>query len=283
MIQQRLLQIIETNKTIDNTLFVRTLLKEAIQNYILNFIYNDAFYKKLLFTGGTCLRKIYGLPRLSEDIDFDFTEQFDIKKFADRVQEYFTEKLQYKDLTTKISSKENTVFLKFPILEELGLVKDSSDSPVLFVRSDFSKETIGIFETEVSSISTNDFTFYVLSYNLPTLFANKIIAFLSRQFFKGSEQVMPFKGRDVFDLVWFMEQSAKRNFILQPYWERIFKALNLRDKDEVIEAMQSKIKTVDKKSVYTDLLPFIESASTLQNFVDHFTSMIENKLVYFNS
>ncbi len=40
--------------------------------YILNFIYNDSQYKNLIFTGGTCLRKIYGLSRLSEDLDFDY-------------------------------------------------------------------------------------------------------------------------------------------------------------------------------------------------------------------
>lgn len=281
MITKQLANIIEKNKNTTNSLFLRTLLKEVLQNYILNFVYNEVLYKKLVFTGGTCLRKIYGLPRLSEDLDFDFTEQFDIQLFTDRVREYFTEKLQYKDIKTKISSRENTVFLKFPILEELGVAKGASDSSVLFVRCDFSKETVGIFETEINPISTADFTFYVLSYNLPTLFANKIIAFLSRKFFKGGEQLSPFKGRDVFDLSWFMEQSAKRGFTLQPYWQRIFKVLNLKNKNEVIDAIQTKIETIDKKSVYTDLLPFIESVNTLQNFTDNFAAIIKSKLPNF--
>ncbi len=281
MIQQKLLHIIEVHKNKSHTLFVRTLLKEELQNYILNFVYNDTFYKKLIFTGGTCLRKIYGLPRLSEDLDFDFTEQCDIHLFADKVREYFFEKLQYKDIMTKISGRENTVFFKFPILEELGFTKGASDSSVLFVRCDFSKETVGIFKTEINSISTSDFTFYVLSYDLSTLFANKISAFLSRKFFKGSEQQIPFKGRDVFDLSWFMELSAKRGFVLQPYWKRIFKVLDLKNKGEVIEAIQAKMKTIDKKSVYTDLLPFIEDLKSLQNFTDNFLSIMTNKFLQF--
>ncbi|EKE15377.1 MAG: hypothetical protein ACD_12C00042G0002 [uncultured bacterium] len=280
MIKQKLLQIIETNKNTGNALFVRTLLKEALQNYILNFVYDDLTYKKLIFTGGTCLRKIYGLPRLSEDLDFDFLETFNNKMFAQQVKDYFNKELQYKDLETKISLNNNIIFFKFPLLSEIGFSSNLSQE-VLFVRCDFSKEAMGIFKTEVNSISTNEFSFFALSYDLSTLFANKIIAFLSREFFKGASQTIPFKGRDIFDLIWFIEQSAKKGFSLQPYWQRIFKGLNLKSKDEVIEALQNKIKKIDKKSVYSDLLPFISSYDTLQNFTDNFVKIFEDKFNYF--
>ncbi|HLC94564.1 MAG TPA: nucleotidyl transferase AbiEii/AbiGii toxin family protein [Patescibacteria group bacterium] len=281
MITQALTSIVEKNKNTTNSFFIRTLLKEALQNYILNFMYNDQIYKKLFFTGGTCLRKIYGLPRLSEDLDFDFLGELDIQLFAQKTKTYFAEKLQYLDIKVKISGNNNTIFFKFPILEKIGLVKNASDASMLFVRCDFSKETTGIFKTEVNSISTGEFTFYALSYNLPTLFANKIIAFLSREFFKGSAQSIPFKGRDVFDLVWFIEQSAKQSFSLQPYWERIFKMLDLQTKNEVVQAVKKKTEMLDKKSVYTDLLPFIESTDVVQNFTENFAAIIKSKLINF--
>lgn len=280
MIIQKLKDIVEKNKNNIGSLFLRTVLKEELQNYTLNFIYNDSHYKKLIFTGGTCLRKVYGLPRLSEDLDFDFTETFNIEDFSQEVKKYFTKNLQYKKIETKISGNGNTLFLKFPILQEIGLAKSASDAATLFVRCDFSMETGKAFEIEVNPISTQDFTFYALSYSLSTLFANKIIAFLSRDFFRGSHQIVPFKGRGIFDLVWFIEQSAKREFTLQPYWKRIFAKLPIKTKEEVIQEIQNKVKKIDKKVVYSDLLPFIESADTLQNFTDTFAAIIENKLMY---
>src|SRR3990167_1977552 len=67
-----------STRTGQNRLWVRTLLKEPIQDYILHFVYNSSKYKQFIFTGGTALRKLYGLPRLSEDLDFDLRHVIDI-------------------------------------------------------------------------------------------------------------------------------------------------------------------------------------------------------------
>ena len=48
-----------------NRFLVRNLVKEEIQNYILNFVYQNPVYQQLIFTGGTALRKLYGLDRLN--------------------------------------------------------------------------------------------------------------------------------------------------------------------------------------------------------------------------
>ena len=54
-----------------NPLYLRNLLKEHLQYYLLNFVYNSPYAEKFLFKGGTCLRFCFDLPRLSEDLDFD--------------------------------------------------------------------------------------------------------------------------------------------------------------------------------------------------------------------
>ena len=55
-----------------SNLYIRSLLKEFLQIYVLNFIYLNQIYNKVfVFTGGTCLRHCFGLNRLSEDLDFD--------------------------------------------------------------------------------------------------------------------------------------------------------------------------------------------------------------------
>lgn len=285
MILPKLINILHQYQSSNNSLFIRSVLKEALQDYVLNFVYNDPNYKTMIFTGGSCLRKIYGLPRLSEDLDFDFAGlpageagTFEIKDFAGKVKAYFTRQLQYKDITVKISGGGQTVFLKFPVLKELGGANNSGDSPILFVRCDFSKDSIGVFTTEVNSVSTSEFSFFALSYDLPTLFANKIMAFLERDFFKGKEQTVPFKGRDVFDLVWFLEKSKKSDWKLKPNWDRLTKGLKIDNSNTIVRLIVKKVESIDKKDVYRDLLPFIESIQTLENFSDNFSFLISENI-----
>lgn len=281
MIKDKLTRILETNKNLENKYYLRSLLKEVIQDYILNFTYNNQAYKKLIFTGGTCLRKIYGLPRLSEDLDFDFIDKFSLANYAKDLKTYFVSNLLYKELTIKTSGKQKTIFLKLPILKELGFAKTRADSNLLLVRCDFSKEKIGIFNTEINPISTDEFSFFSLSYDLSTLFANKIIAFLERQFFKGKEQKIPFKGRDIFDLVWFFEKAEKTDFSLQPNWKRVFKELKLKNKEEILARLLRKLEEVNKKGLYYDLLPFIESTASIKSFTENYFLAIRSKLKYF--
>lgn len=280
MIVEKLMLILEKNKSLENKLFLRNLLKEAIQDFVLNFVYNHPKYKKLIFTGGTCLRKVYGLPRLSEDVDFDFIKDFDLAKFSSEIQNYFAERLQYKKLTTKFSNRENTLYLRLPVLKDLGLARTPADNQILFVRCDFAKETGKNYKTEINSISTDEFTFFIRSFDLSTLFANKIVAFLQREFFRGAKQVIPFKGRDIFDLVWFLEKSAKLDFSLQPNWERIIEKLRVKNKKEIGGLLVDKIKKVNEKDLYRDLLPFIESPVTLETFAQNFPQIIENKMQF---
>ncbi|MBN1316629.1 MAG: nucleotidyl transferase AbiEii/AbiGii toxin family protein [Anaerolineales bacterium] len=57
----------------------RIYLKETLQALVLDYIYNHALYRKLNFCGGTCLHVIYGLNRLSEDIDLDNSESINLE------------------------------------------------------------------------------------------------------------------------------------------------------------------------------------------------------------
>src|SRR3990167_600190 len=206
MVIQNLKGVITKNGSLANKGFVRNLLKEELQVFVLNFIYTSA-YKNLIFTGGTCLRKFYGLPRISEDLDFDINgTSFDFDRFQADLKEYFVEDLQYKNLDLKF--KNLTVFLKFPVLREIGF-STASDTDMLFLRLDFSFNKDSHFVTETQLFSAYDFSFLAKSYDFPTLFANKIVAFLTREYKRGGEQLESFKGRDVFDLIWMLGEAKK--------------------------------------------------------------------------
>ena len=247
-----------------NQFYVRNLVKEEVQNYILNFVYQDPEYQNLIFTGGTCLRKLYGIDRLSEDLDFDYAFKFDIDKFASKLEDYFISKLQYREAKIKISGNRQTLFLKFPSLD-------------IFVRCDFSKTESKIYGLNKGMIAAGKFRFLVNAYDLETMFANKIVAFLRRNFYKGKFQTIPFEGRDVYDIFWFLQLSAKSGYGLKPNQKRLV-ALAGSDISTLRQEVKDKIAKVKPEFVYEDILPLVESDIFLRKFLKVFNTNIVKQI-----
>jgi len=267
------------SETSGSSLFIRNVLKEELQNFVLNFIYTSK-YKNLIFTGGTCLRKNYGLNRLSEDLDFDFVDEFDIDQFAENVIEYFQKTLEYRLVTAKISTNRQSIYLKFPILKELGLLGNQGTPEDLFLRCDFSKINTKIYGTETNLIKAGQYEFFNLSYDLPTLFANKIVATIERIYFKGKYQKVSSKGRDIYDIFWLLQLSAKTSFSLKPNKERMLKLLKLNSSLEIKSLLKKKINLVEEDYLYQDLLPLLESKGLLDSFKQNFKKDILQKIEF---
>jgi len=260
-----------------NALFLRNVCKEELQNFVLNFVYTSK-YKNLIFTGGTCLRKNYGLNRLSEDLDFDYTNKLDINQFSKDITEYFHKVLKYKSVSVKITSNRKSIYLKFPILKELKLLDELGTPQDLFLRCDFSKESSGEYSTETNLITAGQYEFFTLSYDLPTLFANKIVATIERVFFKGKYQKVPSKGRDIYDLLWLLQLSSRTGFSLKPNNKRMLKLLDLQDTSEIKELLKKKIESIEEDYLYQDLLPLLENTEILESFRQNFKANILQKL-----
>lgn len=275
MLVDDLNQILRDNKVGRDKDFVRNLLKERLQLYILNFVYSKSSFNKLIFTGGTALRRFYNLPRLSEDLDFDFEENFlfDGDQFSKELKEYFVKEIQFKEVETKFNANGNILFVRFPVLETLGF-SGGGNSNVLFVRCDFSKNLCPIFETENKLLSTDLFIFIVRGYDLSTLFANKLVAFLNRDFKRGGEQKVAFKGRDVFDISWLVGQSMQRNWSLKANWGRASTLSGFKEKEKFIGALREKMEKIDGKDLKRDLEPFIADQSFLNGFTGDFRNFI---------
>ncbi len=265
-----------------NKLYQRNLIKEKIQDEILNFVYNHPDYKNLIFTGGSCLRKIYGLPRASEDLDFDTTQSsFSLGKFASAAADYFQKQKAWPKPETKIAGNRKTIFFKFaaqrlPPANEAKIALAPNEK--IFVRTDFAFTDKKFTNTEVNPYRTPSFSLFILSYDLSTIFAHKIAAFLRREFFKGNKQAIPFKGRDLFDLVWLLQLSARSSFQIRPNWPRAFYLLKEKDKRHIVALVIEKVEQIKRREVLADLAPFIENVQELENFLDSYQSVIKNKL-----
>lgn len=275
MIISNLKHVLEQNRN-QNYLFLRNLLKEQLQFYVLNFVYNSAYGKKFLFKGGTALRFCFDLPRLSEDLDFDVDDfpKFDFDRFTADLRIYFQTKLVYKDVKIKVSGVNRIIYLQFPILQAIGLVMDlnTSQDNNLFVRIDVAPIEGQDFNREISLQSTADFSFLINRYSLPDLYAGKLAAIVQRQRWQGTTREARFKGRDYFDIFWLESRGIK------PNWQYLQSLLNMGSKTDILMAIDQKLTEAVKRKteLKQDLMPFFRQPEFVNNFIDNIDVFAQN-------
>jgi len=183
-------------------------IREYLQTYFLNIIYKNKFYQNLVFTGGTALRFIYRIRRFSEDLDFSLSSKAKNYNFTDMVENILQEfKLAGYDLEIKYDESRavHSALLKFSgILFETGLSPLKGQKIAINAEVDSRPPSGGI---ETSSVYNSNFMFYMLHYDLASLFAGKVHALLCREYTKG---------RDWYDLLWYLTKfkDLEPNFIM---------------------------------------------------------------------
>ncbi|MBI5150262.1 MAG: nucleotidyl transferase AbiEii/AbiGii toxin family protein, partial [Candidatus Omnitrophica bacterium] len=103
----------------------RNALKEELQFYVLNFIYHHPEYNKWVMYGGSALRIIHGLDRMSVDLDFEVSEEITknfLEELKEEIEEHFSRAYSTRPgfLTAKIVSGRG-LLLKFNAGEALSL------------------------------------------------------------------------------------------------------------------------------------------------------------------
>ena len=89
-ILKRKLEDLATSKVDAETL--RNTLKEELQYYVLNFIYHHSEYANWIMYGGSALRIIHGLDRMSVDLDFEISHAI-TEKFLEELKKDIEEHL----------------------------------------------------------------------------------------------------------------------------------------------------------------------------------------------
>jgi predicted nucleotidyltransferase component of viral defense system len=271
--------VVERNKEFSGTLYMRNLLKEVLQLYTLNFIYTSVFTDSFLFKGGTCLRVCFELPRLSEDLDFDIKNysRFSMEKFSREIENYFVRQLQYRDFSWKIAGNGKQLFLKFPVLDKIGLPFSPAESKVLFLRIDINPVETKNYSEEISLKTTYNFSFAIKRYSLSDLFSSKLAAVIGRSFKKGKGNKITFKGRDYFDLIWFLEKGVQPNF------ERLKEITKIKSKEEILHQVDKKVSLVKESYLKEDLLPLFRERTFVETFVANFKKLYKQYRFSFSS
>ncbi len=278
MIEQILKAIVQEKKLQGNSKsLIRNYLKEYIQYLVLSLLYNQKKMKNLVFKGGSCLRICYELPRLSEDLDFDYDEKIIGKNILGELDEYLKKEIKnkyYSELETKIQSTIR-LYLKFPFLKSLGLANES-ESNKLYVKVETSNELSPYAGYTLTPVSKYGFNFITNHYDLPSLMSGKINALLFRIWFKESENQenkIDIKGRDFYDLFWFLQKK------IEPNWKMLKKTAGIKDSKELKEILMKRIKkVVTPQKLSYDLKNFISDNQFVEDFSKNYLTIMNKFL-----
>lgn len=185
----------------------RFILKEVLQAYVLDFLYNHSTYRYLNFYGGTCLHILYQLNRLSEDLDIDNSHGVKIASLQHDLENFFSKRLNYKHVTSQYQESKAGIIritLKFPLLYELGLTLHRGEMLHLKVEISTHEQ---IAEIQHTPVLFHGRSFVPAHFSLETMMAGKMIACIERSFSAGKSGIN-FKGRDYYDLLWFMQRKT---------------------------------------------------------------------------
>jgi len=173
------------------------LLREYLQALVLRSFHESEAFRSLAFVGGTALRFLYSLPRFSEDLDFSLVQadgyagkEWMLKIKRDLALAGFEPEVTWNDRKTV-----HTGWVRLPgILHEAGLSGMPDEKLAIKIEIDTHPPEGGHCERK---IVTRQVSFFVQHYDLPSLMAGKLHAVLVRSYTKG---------RDWYDLVWYLSQ-----------------------------------------------------------------------------
>lgn len=187
--------------------------KEALQYYVLDFIYHHPEYSKWVMYGGSALRIIHGLDRMSVDLDFEVANGVDkdfLEKLKVEIEEHFTKKYgTTADLLTLKTTSTRSLLLKFNVGDALN---PGHTSKQVHVKIDLNHFVAPKTVTERRLINHGQLSFVILTYNKGALMASKIAAIFLREERGRGKNIYDYKGRDIYDLLWYMKEKATPDF-----------------------------------------------------------------------
>lgn len=254
--------------------YTRNMLKEYLQIHVLYFVYTSPAYQKaLVFTGGTCLRHFFGLPRLSEDLDFDCVTPVQHAQLRDGLLAFFRMHHRYTELQISLKQQESQLLLKFPVLHRLGIA-EVHESPNLHVKVDLAPNPSVQGTIQANAASVFGWNFVARHYDLPALMAGKLHAILTRRYLRGQENRVSVKGRDYFDLLWYIKRGVQPNMgrLADMLGERVFSLEELATR---IAGRVREATTTHRVALESDLIPLIGDPAMVRDYVKNFPQEYE--------
>jgi len=242
----------------------RNKLKEALQFYVLNFIYHHPKYNTWIMYGGSALRIVHGLDRMSVDLDFEVahavTEKF-LEELKKEIGKHFinTYGVGADFLTTKITTGRG-LLLKFHVGDELS---SGHPSKQVYLKIDLNHFVAPKTVLERRPINRDQLSFVIVTYNMAALMASKIAAIFLRGTRGVGGAIFEEKGRDIYDLLWYMGKKVVPDFDYLKAKD-VGEAKDLRT---LFDKLTIKMSNVSKENLKQDLSPLFVNRTYIENWL----------------
>jgi hypothetical protein len=237
----------------------RNLAREYLQARILSALQRSGAMIPLAFHGGTALRFLYSHGRFSEDLDFALEgnpASYNFRSYLQAIRSGLTPEGYRVELKVSDQKAVHSAFIRFPgLLFDLGLSTQRSEALAVKIEVDtHPPQGAGIATTVVRR-------FVVLQlqhHDKASLLSGKLNAILQRAYTKG---------RDVYDLLWYLSDPAwpepnlllLNNALAQTGWTGgILTSFNWK------EPVAKRLQRLNWDSVVDDVRPFIEPGFDLE-------------------
>lgn len=178
----------------------RGILREYLQSKFITSLYSQPAAKKMSFVGGTSLRLLRGLPRFSEDLDFDILDlnNDEVKTLIERVVGGFISENIMTETHAKIAEGKTYFEIRFPdILKDLEISTNPREK--LMIKVDYSRGWRGQ-TPETILFSQYGFIGNIVTNTLNQVLTQKLTAYVQRK---------QTQSRDLYDVVWLYSQGAR--------------------------------------------------------------------------
>lgn len=241
----------------------RNAIKEELQFYVLNFIYHHSEYNKWIMYGGSALRIIHELDRMSVDLDFEISHSVDekfLEELKKEIEGYFISAYGADAgfLTIKITAGRGLI-LKFHVGKELNLGHPSDQ---VHVKIDLNYFVAPKTVTDRRPINHGQLSFVILAYNMSALMASKLAAIFLRGNRGAGEAIYEEKGRDIYDLLWYMEKKAVPDFDYL-----IAKGINVKNPRALFDKLTLQMNKVSDENLKNDLSPLFLDQAYIANWL----------------
>lgn len=258
-------------------------LREILQEIALVGLWRGKFFEHAAFYGGTALRIFYNLDRFSEDLDFTLlvpNPNWSWQPFGEALKNELSSfgfEVSFVEKEKKAQTAIKSAFLKTPTIQELlkigvhsNLLKDIHRDTIIRIKVEIDTDPVLGYAYEQKFLS-QPVAVSIKCVKEECLFAGKMHAALFRTW-KGRV-----KGRDWYDIVWFIRRKIPLNLIL-------FSKLNGQEevlsRAAFLKIAKERIDLLDISAAIEDVIHFVRDKEAIRrtwskDFFQHWMNEIQ--------
>ncbi len=154
----------------------------------------------------------------------------------------------------------------------MGLA-DNSESDLLYVKIEPTETGFTRPEIEIQPIFKYGYNFIVRRYSLSFLMTGKLSAIFLRRWFSGKDNDVDIKGRDFYDLYWYLEKGV------EPSYRNLKKIIGISNQKELYKELKKRIaKNITSRKLFFDLKNFFKEQNFVDDFCKNYKEIIFGKL-----